>query len=318
MPKRVVDGEAIATSFKIRRIQEEWRIHYPYLLTLALANGTFECDPEVIWAKRYAIFMPGMTKEHVAEMIRAFEAADLLRTWRDKEGRLCGWWVGINKPGRLPPKSRLKRHEEALGPELPRAVLNQPTCNLTAGHQVESVGAVQDGAEETPTEHVRNTSCGLGLGLGSGKNISSKPKDGFDPSVSPKSDGSRPDPELVDLVFPDEGASSSPPVSGEREIYKAAVQRVWDYHIKSLNRNPKLREFTDDRRRKGLARLQEARRKANGDLEKAEELMKLCIDAMAASAFHMGDNPAKQRYDSWENLFGSQKRLEFWLERANG
>ena len=169
MPKRVVDGEAIATSFKIRRIQEEWRIHYPYLLTLALANGTFECDPEVIWAKRYAIFMPSMTKEHVAEMIRAFEGADLLRTWRDKEGRLCGWWVGINKPGRLPPKSRLKRHEEALGPELPRAVLSQPTCNLTAGHQVESVGAVQDGAQETPTEHVRNTSCGLGLGLGLGE-----------------------------------------------------------------------------------------------------------------------------------------------------
>jgi hypothetical protein len=172
VPKRVVDGEAIATSFKIRRIQEEWRIHYPYLLTLALANGTFECDPEVIWAKRYAIFMPSMTKEHVAEMIRAFEAADLLRTWRDKEGRLCGWWVGINKPGRLPPKSRLKRHEEALGPELPRAVLSQPTCNLTAGHQVECVGPVQDGAQETPTEHVRNTSAGLGLGLGLGSGTS--------------------------------------------------------------------------------------------------------------------------------------------------
>lgn len=176
MPKRVVDGEAIATSFKIRRIQEEWRIHYPYLLTLALANGTFECDPEVIWAKRYAIFMPSMTKEHIAEMIGAFEAADLLRTWRDKEGRLCGWWVGINKPGRLPPKSRLKRHEEALGPELPRAVLSQPTCNLTAGHQVESVGAVQDGAQETPTEHVRNTSAGLGLGLGSGTSVSKEQK----------------------------------------------------------------------------------------------------------------------------------------------
>ena len=88
MRKRVVDGEAIATSSKLRRLPEHVRIHYPYMLTVALANGVFECDAEVVWAKRYAIFMPSVTSATVREMLLAFENADLLRTWRGKDGRL--------------------------------------------------------------------------------------------------------------------------------------------------------------------------------------------------------------------------------------
>jgi len=302
VPKRVVDGPGVWRSEKLARVEPPtFRAEYANLIPLALANGVFECNTKRVWSDVYAFNRPDMPPERAESLLNEFERVKLLFRWTDAEGRTWGYWTGIDKPGRLPGKSR-RGTNEPIGPEPPQDELRK-FLDSNGFHRA------LNGNEKL---------LGLGSGSGSGKNISSKPKDGFDPSVSPKSDGSLPDRGLVDLVSPDVGASSPPPVSGEREIHKAAVQRVWDYHIKSLNRNPKLREFTDDRRRKGLARLEEARRKANGDLEKAEELMKLCVDAMAASAFHMGDNPDKQRYDSWENLFGSQKRLEFWLERANG
>ena len=43
MPKRVVDGEAVWTSRKLKMIEPEWvRGEYTNLLPLALANGVFE------------------------------------------------------------------------------------------------------------------------------------------------------------------------------------------------------------------------------------------------------------------------------------
>jgi len=57
--------------------------------------------------------------------------------------------------------------------------------------------------------------------------------------------------------------------------------------------------------------------KTGGNVEKAEGLMRLAIDTLAASAFHRGENDRKRKYDSWEgNLFKSQEQLEGWLERA--
>ncbi len=61
----------------------------------------------------------------------------------------------------------------------------------------------------------------------------------------------------------------------------------------------------------------ECLRKTGGDLGKAEELMQMAIDALAAYEFHRGAYENKKRYDSWErNLFPSLEKLEWWLERA--
>jgi hypothetical protein len=96
-----------------------------------------------------------------------------------------------------------------------------------------------------------------------------------------------------------------------------AVKRVWDYYIEKLAKNPKILTFTTVRRQKGLTRLRECLEKTGGDLVKAEALLRCAIDALAASAWHMGENPGKKKYDSWEkNLFKGQEQLEYWLERA--
>jgi hypothetical protein len=52
-------------------------------------------------------------------------------------------------------------------------------------------------------------------------------------------------------------------------------------------------------------------------MAKAENLMKLAVDTLAASKFHCGENDRHTPYDSWEKLlFHSQEKLEWWWERA--
>jgi hypothetical protein len=96
-----------------------------------------------------------------------------------------------------------------------------------------------------------------------------------------------------------------------------AVERVWGHYIQKLGKNPKLLTFTAGRKQKGMARLRECLTKTGGDLVKAEGLMRCAVDALAVSAWHIGENDKKQKYDSWEaNLFKSQEQLEKWLERT--
>jgi hypothetical protein len=99
--------------------------------------------------------------------------------------------------------------------------------------------------------------------------------------------------------------------------YAAAVRRVWDYYIHNLDKNPKLLTFSSLRKQKGIARLRECLAKTGNDLQKAEALMRLAIDALAASGFHRGENDRNRRYDSWEkNLFVNQEKMECWLEQS--
>ena len=96
-----------------------------------------------------------------------------------------------------------------------------------------------------------------------------------------------------------------------------AVRRVWSYYIEKLGKNPNLLSHTKTRMAKGLARFEEAKKKTDGDPAKAEELLKLAVDALAASEWHVGANDRSKRYDSWErNLFPSQEKFEWWLEKA--
>ncbi len=55
MPKRIIDGDAMWRSDKIAAIEEDWmRAEFAWLLANALANGSFECNPRLIWSRCYA------------------------------------------------------------------------------------------------------------------------------------------------------------------------------------------------------------------------------------------------------------------------
>jgi hypothetical protein len=128
MPKRVLDGPGLWRSEKIRRVDPvRARPEFANLLPLALANGVFEADPDRIWADVYSFNRPDIKPADVRRILEAFERVKLLFRWTDETGKVWGYWVGIEKPGRLPGKSRRGKNE-AIGPEPPeeglRAFLN--------------------------------------------------------------------------------------------------------------------------------------------------------------------------------------------------
>jgi hypothetical protein len=124
MPKRVIDGEGLWRSDKLAQVEPpSFRAEYACLLPLALANGVFEANARRIWATVYSYNRPDVDAEKVENILAEFERVKLLFTWPDA-GKTWGYFVGIEKPGRLPAPSRLKHSHEVLGPEPPRELLN--------------------------------------------------------------------------------------------------------------------------------------------------------------------------------------------------
>ena len=99
----------------------------------------------------------------------------------------------------------------------------------------------------------------------------------------------------------------------DREL-KGSVKELFKYYIEKTERNPKLYSLTDQRLNKGLARLKDCLAKTDGNLENALELMRICIESLAASEFHMGTNDRNKQYIDWiDHLFKTTEKLEWWL-----
>ncbi len=126
MPKRVIHGEGVWRSDKLARVQPLWaRAEYVNLIPLALANGVFECNARRVWSEVYSYNRPDITVQDVETVILpALVRVGLLFCWKDEDGKGWGYWPGIEKPGRLPGKSRRGRNE-AVGPEPPAEELRK-------------------------------------------------------------------------------------------------------------------------------------------------------------------------------------------------
>ena len=125
MPKRVIDGEGVWRSDKIANVQPlTARAEYANILPLALANGSFECSPQRVWSLVYSYNRPDISPQMVDSFLRAFEAARLLFRWTEPDGKQWGYFVGIEKPGRLPGKSRQGKNEK-VGAEPPEKDLRK-------------------------------------------------------------------------------------------------------------------------------------------------------------------------------------------------
>jgi hypothetical protein len=144
------------------------------------------------------------------------------------------------------------------------------------------------------------------------------PSLGGNPALSARNPAPHADEVNIEENNKDSCANSRSRESGPNYLEaKECVHRVWDYYIAKLDKNPKLLSFTNLRQQKATARLREALAKTGGDIAKAENLMKLAVDTMAASKFHRGDNEARTAYDTWEkHLFPNQEKLEWWWEKA--
>ena len=101
------------------------------------------------------------------------------------------------------------------------------------------------------------------------------------------------------------------PPSADRE---RAIIWLWDYYIKQLSRNPKTYTLTAKRKQKARLRLDECLAKTNGVLKPAVAMMKFAIDKLAASDYHR-----EHGHIDWsDNLFRSEEKLEWWIDRKEG
>ena len=155
MPKRVIHGEGIWRSDKLARVEPLWvRAEYANLIPLALANGVFECNPRRVWSEVYSYNRTDITVQDVKTVILpALVGVGLLFCWKDEDGKDWGYWPGIEKPGRLPGKSRRGRNE-AVGPEPPPDELRK-FLESNGIHKLPGSGF--------------GSGFGTGSGLGSGK-----------------------------------------------------------------------------------------------------------------------------------------------------
>lgn len=160
MPKRIIDGDALWHSQKIAQVQPpKWRAEYANLLPLALANGVFECNAHTVWATVYADNRDDIEPADIEQILAEFERVKLLFRWTDAQTqKQWGFWVGIEKPGRLPPKTRRYKHA-VMGPEAPQEELRKfLACSLRE-------------ADVKPAASLREADgcLGIGTGIGVGK-----------------------------------------------------------------------------------------------------------------------------------------------------
>jgi hypothetical protein len=116
-------------------------------------------------------------------------------------------------------------------------------------------------------------------------------------------------------------ARTKPPTLAEKteKARQLIRESVFPYYITTISPDSaKLYTLLPDRLAMGVKRLLECMQKVGGDWDKAEELMKIAIDTLAQSDYHMGDNPKTngRAYNDWEILYRSADKLEWWLARS--
>ncbi len=124
--------------------------------------------------------------------------------------------------------------------------------------------------------------------------------------------------EVGDTPAPAPAPAPSKTISSKDNAFDQVLERVWNYYLEVMKKNPKMYRFTDKRRSMGRTRLAECcRMAAEPKLDNAVQMMRLCIDRLAASTFHNGDNSAGKKYRDWGHLFRSEEKLTYWLDDDN-
>ncbi len=169
MPKRIVDGEGIWRSDKLVEVNPpQFRAELANLLPLSHSNGTFECAARKVWATVYAYNRADMDLEAVEALLNELERVKILFRWDDEDGKQWGQFIGVTKPGRLPPPS--ERNKEKRGAEVPlhklAEFLDVPVETILA----EPTASESQGTPGLPGRYQGNGSGnGKAKGKGSGK-----------------------------------------------------------------------------------------------------------------------------------------------------
>ena len=176
MPKRVIDGDSLWVSEKLTNVPEKYRAEYAWILPLAQANGCFECSPMLVWRTCYSALRPEWMTPDVAAMLDAFEAAKMIFRFQ-RDGKTYGFFVGIQKEGRLPkPSDRVKSAKQWQSGMVPAkelaAFLGLASKKIEEDYRDEvatnSRLARRKVADKSPTGNGVGVGSGVGTGNSSG------------------------------------------------------------------------------------------------------------------------------------------------------
>lgn len=113
MGKRILDGEALWSSTKLARCSLDARKMYPWLLPLADAAGCFEITSLRSIYGRVGSIIDDLTEVKLLSIFQEYQKHRLLFVW-NHASHLYAFWVGIDKPGRLPPNSKTNPQEKTI------------------------------------------------------------------------------------------------------------------------------------------------------------------------------------------------------------
>jgi hypothetical protein len=156
---RMFSGDAVWHSEKINNIQPvAWRAEFAWLYSLALADGTFEAEPRLVWSTAYAYNRPDWTVAKVGKLLDEFERVGLLERTRTSDGKVWGRWVGAKL---LPTAKTIAQSRLKVG----RGDLFESGAPCNNEQQVAASCSTSAALEQ----QLLGVGVGLGEGLGEGK-----------------------------------------------------------------------------------------------------------------------------------------------------
>jgi hypothetical protein len=91
------NGDRAWKSDKLKALPGGLAAEYAWVYSCALADGTFECDPERVYSDAYSFCRKGWTVGKVEKMLDEFERVGLLLRRKDVNGKVWGYWVGCEQ-----------------------------------------------------------------------------------------------------------------------------------------------------------------------------------------------------------------------------
>jgi hypothetical protein len=159
-------SEAVWMSEKIDSLQpQEWRPEYAWLYPIALADGTFEAAPKLVWGAAYAFSRPDWNPAKVAKLLDELERVGLLTRQADESGKVWGRWVGADKHLPTPERAKKLRLKRGRGDLFAAATTQQQDSDVAAPALLRSCYVAATGGGRSGS--------GLGIGIGEGLGVGS-------------------------------------------------------------------------------------------------------------------------------------------------
>jgi hypothetical protein len=179
VPKRIVDGEALWTSGTLKLLPKADALAlfvYCWLLPIAESNGVFEFDVSAIHARTMQ-YHDIFTEDELAEYLKLYNEYGLLFIWQNY-GKQYGFWVNINKKGRLPkagqyscdlpnpPVDQLNRYISSSRKKLTDENNRRESLYKIDVSEMTQYPEVYEKEEDNYLPSSTPTPSGLGLGIG--------------------------------------------------------------------------------------------------------------------------------------------------------